>query len=236
MYTKYHPVFLDLNGRPVLIVGGGNVAVEKLHSLLPSGANITVLAPEVRTEVATWVQEGAIRWVRARFRDEDVEPYFMIIAATDDPVVNRQVFLAGNARLRLTNSVDDPINCNFIMAAMTGHGPMQVAISSAGCSPALAQRVRNRIAHEILTPEIGMLAEYLGEWRPRIKASLPSYKARQGFWERVIESPIPDSVPDREKADAQMEAALAWGAEHPDCLACGARTGEFRCVCRPEVD
>lgn len=232
MYTKYHPVFLDLNGRPVLIVGGGNVAVEKLNSLLPSGAKITVLSPAINDQVRAWVEDGSITWIEREFVTEDVEPYFMVIAATDRPDVNAHVFRSGNERLRLTNSVDDPINCNFIMAAMTGHGPMQAAISSAGCSPALAQRVRNRIANEILTEEIGALAAYLGEWRPRIKEELPNYKAKQGFWERVIESEIPQYLEDREEADRRMEVALAWGRLHPDCLACGVRTGEFDCVCK----
>ena len=115
----------------------------------------------------------------------------MIIAATSNPDVNAWVYQLGNQALKLTNSVDDPVNCNFIMAAIAKSGPMQVAISSAGCSPALAQRVRSRIESEILTENVGVLAEYLGARRPDVKHTLPNYKARQAFWEQVIDSNVP---------------------------------------------
>jgi uroporphyrin-III C-methyltransferase/precorrin-2 dehydrogenase/sirohydrochlorin ferrochelatase len=209
-YPDYHPVFLDLNGKPVLIVGGGFVALEKLNSLLPrSGANITVLAPWIRDEVREMWQQGQIRWIEKRFDPSDLDPYFMIIAATNDPDVNHWVFREGNARLRLTNSVDDPVNCNFIMAAMTGHGPMQVAVSSAGTSPALAQRVRNRIAKEVVTPTVGLLATYLGSWRPVVKKALPNYRARQAFWEAVIDSDVPEALEaNPREADRRLRRVL----------------------------
>jgi uroporphyrin-III C-methyltransferase len=106
--------------------------------------------------------------------------------------------------------VDDPEHCNFIMAAIAKSGPMQVAISSAGCSPALAQRVRNRIESEILTESVGVLAEYLGSRRPEVKKQLPNYKARQAFWEQVLDSKVPhilatDGV---EAADDQFRGML----------------------------
>jgi uroporphyrin-III C-methyltransferase/precorrin-2 dehydrogenase/sirohydrochlorin ferrochelatase len=191
-YVHYHPVFLALEGRSILIVGGGNVAIEKLESLLPTGARITVVSPDARPEIRQWHDDGKLEWIQRQFEDSDVEPAFMVVAATDDPELNARVFRTGDSKLRLTNSVDDPINCNFIMAAITRHGPMQVAISSAGCSPALAQRVRNRIAAEILTEELGGLAEFLGERRTEVKQALPTYKARQAFWEGVIDSEIPN--------------------------------------------
>lgn len=194
-YTQYHPVYLDLNHRRVLIVGGGAIALEKLNSLLPaSGARITVVSPEAREEIRVWHIEGKLTWEAREFTPDDVDPYFMVIAATDDPELNGLVYSTGNERQKLSNSVDDPINCNFIMAAITRHGPMQVAVSSAGCSPALAQRVRNRIASEILTEDLGGLAEFLGDRRDEVKQRLPGYKIRQAFWERVIASAIPDHL------------------------------------------
>jgi siroheme synthase-like protein len=236
-YVKYHPVFLDLRDRPVLIVGGGNIAVEKLNSLLPSGACITVLAPVINDQVREWVAAGDIRWVEKRFEPLDVEPYFMVIAATDDPAVNALVFQSGNERLRLSNSVDDPINCNFIMAAIAGHGPMQVAVSSAGCSPALAQRIRNRIAEELVTPEVGELGAYLGSWRARIKGELPSYRARQGFWEKVIDSAVPELLASegRGAADVEMERVLAWSKRNVPCLECRVPAPFFGCACGREL-
>jgi len=215
-YTHYHPVYLDLKDRRILIVGGGAVALEKLNSLLDSGAKITVISPEARKEIVDWSLDGSLAWERRTFLPEDVEPYYMVIAATDDPALNALVYKCGNERQRLTNSVDDPANCNFIMSAITRRGPMQVAVSSAGCSPALAQRVRNRVMEEILTAEIGELAEFLGDRRAEVKSRLPGYKIRQAFWERVIDSEVPSLLAsgDSEGADARfhrmLDAAVAY--------------------------
>ena len=189
-YVDYFPVYLDLKGRHVLIVGGGAIAMEKLHSLLPTGAKITVTSPNVTPEIRAWADAGALVWAERTFQPSDVDSAFMVVAATDDPELNAKVFHLGNQALKLTNSVDDPANCNFIMSANVRSGPMQVAVSSAGCSPALAQRIRNRIQAELLTPEVGDLADFLGSWRPEVKRLLPSYKLRQRFWESVLDAGI----------------------------------------------
>jgi uroporphyrin-III C-methyltransferase/precorrin-2 dehydrogenase/sirohydrochlorin ferrochelatase len=211
-YTEYHPVYLDLNGRRVLIVGGGSVALEKIEALLPrSGAKIDVLAPKVRSEVQHLVKIGKVSWIEKSFDPGDVEPYFMVIAATDDPTVNAAVFRAGHERHKLSNSVDDPANCNFIMAAIVSSGPMQAAISSAGCSPALAQRIRDRIAKEMITPETGELAEYLGSWRAEVKSTLPDYRTKKAFWEAVLDSGAPTALAAgrRDEADEELKRLLA---------------------------
>lgn len=211
-YVNYHPVCLDLNGRRVLIVGGGAIALEKLESLLPfSGAAIDIVSPEARREIRAWHEEGKLNWIRREFDVEDVAPYFMVIAATDDPVLNRLVYVTGNDANKLSNSVDDPINCNFIMAALVRRGPMQVAVSSAGASPALAQRVRNRVRSEILSEAVGELCEFLGDRRPVVKARMAQgYRARQAFWERVIDSELPKTLLNEgvERADALFDRML----------------------------
>jgi uroporphyrin-III C-methyltransferase/precorrin-2 dehydrogenase/sirohydrochlorin ferrochelatase len=210
-FVNYHPVFLALEGKKVLIVGGGNVAMEKLESLLPTGAQITVVSPTATREILEWHLEGRLHYIERRFAEEDAESFFMVIAATDDPAVNAHVFHTGERLNRLANSVDDPENCNFIMAAITRHGPMQAAISSAGCSPALAQRLRRKIANDLLTPQMGELADFLGSWRPEIKRRLTGYKVKQAFWESVIDSKIPKVLEfeGREAAHLAMEAHLS---------------------------
>jgi len=228
--SHYFPVFLSLSGRPVLIVGGGAVAMEKVESLRSSGATVTVLSPSVGDSIRAEVDAGNVEWISKSFDPSDVTPYFMIIAATDDPATNAFVFKTGNALNRLTNSVDDPENCNFIMSAIVRRGPMQVAVSSSGCSPALAQRLRNRISEELLTPEVGRLGEFLGRWRPAVKSALGTYKQRQGFWERVLRSPVPSLLEvDVMEADTAMTQGLRWAAEHPECLLCGRYETGFRC-------
>lgn len=221
-YVNYHPVYLDLNGRRILIVGGGAIALEKLESLLPlSGARIDVVSPEARKEIRQWHAEGRLNWIQRDFRVEDVAPYFMVIAATDDPELNHLVFKTGNDQNKLSNSVDDPVNCNFIMAALVRQGPMQVAVSSAGASPALAQRVRNRIKSEILGEDLGRLGEFLGDRRPLVKSRLPGYKIRQAFWEGVIDSDVPTLLRDQGEPAAH-DRFLAMLDE-----ACAAAPGRF---------
>ncbi|MDR3692783.1 MAG: siroheme synthase CysG [Fimbriimonas sp.] len=190
-YSNYHPVYLALSGRLIVIVGGGSVAVEKLESLLPTGASISVVAPEVCDKILHWYADGQIAWHKRPFQDSDIDGAFMVIAGTDDADLNARIYDLGDAAGKLTNSVDDPDHCNFIMAAIARSGPMQVAVSSAGCSPALAQRVRNRIQSEILTDDLGNLAEYLGDRRAAVKAALPTYRARKTFWEKAIDSDLP---------------------------------------------
>lgn len=211
-YVNYHPVFLNLNDRRVLIVGGGFAAVEKLESLLPeSGARIDVISPEARPEIQQWHAEGKLNWIPREFVPDDVRESFLVIAATNDPELNKLVFETGNAANRLSNSVDDPENCNFIMAALIRRGPLQVAVSSAGASPALAQRVRNRVKSEILTDELGKLCEFVGDRRERVKAALTGFKVKQAFWEGVLESDLPRILlEDGEEAAARyFESHLA---------------------------
>jgi uroporphyrin-III C-methyltransferase/precorrin-2 dehydrogenase/sirohydrochlorin ferrochelatase len=207
-YTTYHPVFLDLNGRNVLIVGGGAIAVEKLHSLLPSGADITVISPEAVPEIQAWADERRLTWIPREFSDADVLDTFMVIAATDVPELNARVCGLADQDRRLANSVDDPVNCNFIMAAIARSGPMQIAVSSAGRSPAMAQRLRDRIKTEMLGDRVGELAELLGSWRPAAKEALPTYRDRQAFWESVLDSDVPEILAE----SGQEAASLAIGA------------------------
>ncbi len=213
-YPTYHAAYLHLVGRPCLVVGGGNIAVEKITLLIEAGAVVTVIAPKVLDSIRDWHEAGAVEWICREFVPEDALPAFLVIGATDDMAVNREVYLAGNRLNRLANSVDDPDNCNFIFAAMVRQGPMQVAVSSAGCSPALAQKIRNRIAEEIMEPGMGDLADFLGSWRPAVKKRLVGYGVRKQFWERVLASAVPELMKsgNRIGADEEMGHLLddAW--------------------------
>lgn len=181
------------------------MCTEKLTSLMPlSGAEVTVVAPWICDEVRSYVESGRVRWIEKEFEPSDCDPFFMIIAATNDPLVNALVFETGDKLLRLTNSVDDPKNCNFIMAAIARSGLLQVAVSSAGASPAIAQRVRARIQNEILTPDLGVFMEYLGSWRPVIKKALPNYRSKQVFWETVIDSDLQQVLRSKGKREADI--------------------------------
>ena len=209
--TYYQPIYLDLRGKRVVVIGGGFVAGEKLRVLFESGAQLRVVSPTLSPELEHWHAEGRFEWCPKCWEPADQADAFVTIGATNDKSVNRAVFAEADRQGRLGNSVDDPQYCNFILSAVARSGPILVAISSAGCSPALAQRIRKQIIEEILTPELGVLAAFLGSWRPRVKAALPTYQDRQRFWEALLESEIPMllAVGDPAAAEATMEARLA---------------------------
>ncbi|GBC94852.1 Siroheme synthase [bacterium HR16] len=211
----YYPVFVDLRGRDCLVVGGGTVACEKIAALLDAEANVTVVAPETVEQIAEWSEQGRVRWIRREWKPEDVQGQFLVIAATDDPALHREIYRLVNAQSRLVNAVDDPASCNFICPAVAQVGTVKVAVSTAGCSPALAQRLRDRIQEEILDEDTGKLAQYLGEKRSLVKARLAGYERRQAFWQRVLDSPIPAllSLGLIGEADALFEEMLTEAAE-----------------------
>ncbi|WP_309715737.1 bifunctional precorrin-2 dehydrogenase/sirohydrochlorin ferrochelatase [Armatimonas sp.] len=232
--ASYQPVYLDLRGKQVVVIGGGYVAGEKLSVLFDSGAKLRVISPELSEELQHWHAEGRFEWWQKHWEPSDQADAFVAIGATNDKSINRAVFAEADANGRLGNSVDDPKFCNFILSAVAKSGPMQVAISSAGCSPALAQRIRKRILDEILTPELGELAEYLGSWRPRVKTSLPTFETKQRFWEAVLDSEIPGllAAGNLAEADARMELRVACplqlergACDDGFCLSGGCRAG-----------
>lgn len=207
MYRTYYPVFLDVKDRPCLVVGGGAIGLEKAKGLVEAGAKVKLISPEVCEELAELARAGRLEWHARPFQDSDLHGQFLVFGATDDNDLNRNVSQAAEALGKLANAVDDPAFCNFILAALVTDGPMTVAVSSAGCSPALAQRIRTRVANEIFEPGIGQLAELLGEARPQAKACIDSYRDRKTYWEAVIAGTTPQLVRDGDLSGAKAEIA-----------------------------
>lgn len=210
-YPLYFPVYLSLQGRKCLVVGGGAIAEEKVGPLVAAGAVVTVVAPALSMRLGEMVRAGAIHWIDREYTQGDADGMFLAVGATNDQAVNRSVSSAAIAANRLGNSVDDPDACNFIMASIAKAGPVQVAVSTAGCSPALGQRIRDRIAEEMLGEDVGTLAEFLGSKRAEVKQRLQGYRTRQRFWEGVLGSGIPGllAAGDGEQAEAEFERMLA---------------------------
>jgi len=161
------PIFLKLGGRPCLVVGGGAIAEGKIAGLLEAGAAITVVAPEVRDEVLEWSSSARITWIARRFRPADLEGAFLVVAATSRLEVNNLVFREARRRGILCNAVDDPERCDFYYPAVLRRGRLQIAISTGGLSPALAQRLRRELEQEF-SPDYGDWLEELGETRRRL--------------------------------------------------------------------
>ena len=179
---RYYMTCLDLEGRDVLVVGGGPVALEKVEGLLTCGARVTVVAPEVAVELERL--DVAVR--RRPYRTDDLDGHFLVVAATSTSAVNRRVFADAEARGMLCNVVDVPELCSFILPAVHRADPIAVAISTGGASPALAQRIRDDVARSI-THEHARLARELRELRPWAKSHLPTYEARRDFFRELVQ-------------------------------------------------
>jgi precorrin-2 dehydrogenase/sirohydrochlorin ferrochelatase len=173
---------LDLEGVECLVVGGGSVGLEKARGLLDAGARVTVVAP--RIDSAFECLPVVLR--RREFEEDDVEGRRLVIAATSDASVNEAVFAAAEERNLFCNVADVPELCSFILPAVHREGPIAIAVSTGGASPALAQWIRARIA-EIVGPEHARLAEQLGELRPWAKRNLPTYAERRDYFQRLVE-------------------------------------------------
>ena len=177
----YYAACLDLRGRRCLVVGGGSVGLEKARGLLEAGAEVTVLAPEIVPELAAL----PVTRIEAEYAPGDVAPYWLVVAATPHRSVNRQVHADAETLARLCNVADDSELCSFILPAVHREGPILVAVSTSGASPALAQHLRAEIAR-LVTRRHGELAEELQALRPWAKRHLPTYEARKEFFRRRV--------------------------------------------------
>lgn len=162
-----YPVFLDLGGVRVLVVGGGPVGLRKAQGLAAARALVTVIAPTT----VDGITDVAIRTKHRPYRSDDVMGFQLVITATSDPSVNAQVAADAQAAGIFVNSADDPENCTFILPAITRRGPIIVAVSTGGSSPALAGRLRDQIAANELTVEMEAAAVELGRQRSEIHAT-----------------------------------------------------------------
>ncbi len=183
--TPFYIACLKLGGRRCLVVGGGEVALEKVEGLLACDGDVTVIAPEVVEPLRDLVDEGSIRWEPREYRQDDLDGAFMAIAATGDTDVNVAVYEDAERRAMLVNVVDVPPLCNFILPAIVRTGPLAIAISTAGASPALAKRIKAEIAEEYGEP-YARLAELLNEVRGWAKGTLPTYQDRKAFFEEIV--------------------------------------------------
>ena len=172
------PIFLKLDARRVLVVGAGNVALEKIHSLLKYGARIHVVAPQARPEVHDLAAQGKLDLALHPFSPADLNGQELVIAATDVPAVNAAVYAAAVERHILCNSVDDIPNCDFYFGSIVNRGALQIAISTAGASPALAQRLRREIDAQ-LPQDLGPWLERLGELRREVLSMHPAGEERK---------------------------------------------------------
>lgn len=165
----YYPIFLDVHDKPVLLVGGGHVADEKLGKLVEHGAAVTIVAPELIPPVRAYVDAGRATWEPREFRAGDTTGYFLVMVATDNGAVNRAVADEARAQKILVNAADDAANCDFILPSLVRRGEIAIASSTGGSSPAMARWLRERM-EEFLSDDVAALADLLAEVRREIRA------------------------------------------------------------------
>jgi len=184
--TPFYVACLKLRNRRCLVVGGGEIGLEKVEGLLACDGDVTVIAPEVEPEVERLASEGSIAWERREYAGpQDLDGTFMVIAATDDTDVNIRIYDDAETRAMLVNVVDVPPLCNFILPAIVRTGPLAIAISTAGASPALAKRMKRQIAEQYGEP-YARLAVLLNDARGWAKSTLPTYQDRKEFFEGIV--------------------------------------------------
>ncbi len=207
--VPFYIACLRLSGRRCVVVGGGEVGLEKVEGLLACDAAVTLVAPTAHEELVALASEGSIDWERREYEPGDLEGTFLVIAATDDSEVNIAVHEDAEARAMLVNVVDVPPLCNFILPAIVRNGPLAIAISTAGASPALAKRMKREIAEQFGEP-YARLAVMLNDARGWAKATLPSFQERKAFFESIVGGE-PDPIELLRDGD---EAAVASAIEN----------------------
>jgi siroheme synthase-like protein len=209
--TPFYIACLRLKGRRCVVVGGGEIGLEKVEGLLACDADVTLVAPEAIAELSDLAAEGSIAWERREYERADLEGTFIVIAATDDTDTNIRIYEDAERRAMLCNVVDVPPLCNFILPAILRTGPLAIAISTAGASPALAKRIKRQIAEEYGEP-YARLAVLLNETRGWAKGTLPTYQDRKAFFEGIVNGE-PDPVELLRTGDEQAVRDLIAAAQ-----------------------
>jgi precorrin-2 dehydrogenase/sirohydrochlorin ferrochelatase len=215
--TPFYIACLRLVGRRCVVVGGGSVGLEKVEGLLACGGEVTLIAPEADTELQEYAAERSIRWEQRPYDGPaDLEGVFIVIAATNDTDVNIAVYGDAERRAMLVNVVDVPPLCNFILPAIVRTGPLAIAISTAGASPALAKRMKREIEGQFGEP-YARLAVLLNEARGWAKGTLPTYQDRKEFFEGIVGGE-PDPVALLREGDEQAVRELITRAQSAHAL------------------
>ncbi|MBN3858963.1 uroporphyrinogen-III C-methyltransferase [Neisseriaceae bacterium PsAf] len=206
---KSYPIFIKLQNKSVLVVGGGVVAERKIQSLLASGANVYLVSQTVTKTIQSWIDEKRVIWMAKEFNPQHLDEVYLVIAATNDSELNQMIFLEAEKKYKLVNVVDNPELCNFTLPAILDRTPVQIAIGTEGTSPVLSRHLRNQL--ELQIPQhIGDIAQIAGEYRQLVKRKLQDSQLIREFWERLLSSEFDLLVRNQslEEAEQYLQTAL----------------------------
>lgn len=197
----YYPIFIDIEERDVLIVGGGNVCARKAETMLRYGARVAIVSPSVIDEIEKWVAEGAVRLHRKMYDAADLVGRSLVIASTDDPCVNARVARDCRRRRIPVNVVDVPHLCEFIVPAIVEQGSIQVAVSTGGKAPALARTLRGEL-QRLVGPEYSEINDLLGSLRAGAKKALATDLDRKHFFDGILAAGVLDLLREGRRGEA----------------------------------
>lgn len=205
---QYFPMFVDLKGKSVLVIGGGEVACRKVDTLVRAGAIVTIVSPAIEGFLQTLVSQGECHWVKTFYSQEMMDArYIQVWATTDNPQLNHQVYSDAKKLGILVNVVDDQPFCDFITPSIVNRGRIQIAISSGGASPVLVRNIRQQLEYT-LPQNLALQAEFGASKRRDIKERRPSVELRRKFWEDFFELPQVELAESRQQLEACYQSLL----------------------------
>lgn len=210
---RYFPLFLDIENKPILVVGGGEVACRKVDSLLRAGAAVTLVSPKVEPYLKTLIDDKKLHWIQNFYSSQLISPeYLQVWATTDNPELNHQVHRDAKKLGIFVNVVDDLPYCDFITPSMINRGRIQIAVSSGGSSPVLVRNIREKL-ETALPQNLSLLADFGASKRNSIKDYFLTVDERRKFWESYLSSPEVEQAQDRETLESLYQKALAQGID-----------------------
>lgn len=203
MSEGYYPIFLDLKSRPCVVIGGGDVSGRKAATLLEFGADVTIVAPRLSVVAAKLAEDQKVIWHNKIFEPEDIDGATLVIGATDDESVNREVYDEAKKRSIPVNIVDQPHLCSFIVPALVRRGALTIAVSTSGKSPAVAKRVRKKLESEF-GDEWGVYLDMMGKARSAVQKSVEGIKPREVIFNKLADSDLFNLVASGDTAAARQ--------------------------------
>jgi len=186
--AKYYPIYMDIENKPVLVVGGGNVALRKVKTLLEYGAIVRIVSPKLVPELEQLLDGVRCVWVPKKYSTEDIQDAILVFACTERDEVNAQIARDAKTNYRPINVVDDPDKCSFIVPSILSRGDLSIAVSTGGSSPLVARKIREEL-EAVYTDEMEIYLDLLRIWRQEVKEKLPVAKRAQ-FWNQVTDGKV----------------------------------------------
>jgi precorrin-2 dehydrogenase/sirohydrochlorin ferrochelatase len=211
---SYYPIFVDLTDQGVLVVGGGEVAERKIKNLLAYRCRIYIVSSHLTSQLKDLVAHNEVQLIEAESLDNLLNEVFMVIAATDDPQLNSRIASRARERGILVNSVDQPRDCTFIMPSIVKAGDLQIAISTAGKSPAMAKKIRQEL-ESTFGPEYASFIELLGLLRRELLSKERHPSRNKIVFQRLVDSPLLGLIKEGDIHGLRRTLASILGEDFP---------------------